>query len=129
MPTQSDAEPMPIRVYLAPSQQLTERGQLVLACKYKGKLASFFVVRLEGVVYGFLNRCVHMPFRLDCEQASMIDPAANRIKCSMHGLVFDPATGACQSPTMCTGEKLTSVFLHEEDQIIWLADTHVALIN
>ena len=60
MPTQSDAEPLPIRVYLAPSQQLTERGQLVLACKYKGKLASFFVVRLEGVVFGFFKSlCAH----------------------------------------------------------------------
>ncbi len=117
------------RYYVAASPQLPERGQLVLHCKYRGKAASMVIVRLNGHVYGFLNRCVHMPFRLDCEHASIIDPSANRIKCSMHGLVFDPLTGACQSPTMCTGEKLTAIGLCEESQIIWLEDKDVTLQN
>lgn len=129
--SKSSAEGWPAlkRYYLAASLQLPERGQLVLPCQYRGKPASMVVVRLNGLIYGFLNRCVHMPFRLDCEHASVIDPSANRIKCSMHGLVFDPLTGACQSPTMCTGEKLMAIGLCEESQIIWLEDKDVTLQN
>lgn len=121
--------PLAARYYVVASPQLPERGQLVLPCEFRGKAASMVIVRLNGHVYGFLNRCVHMPFRLDCEHASIIDPSANRIKCSMHGLVFDPLTGACQSPTMCTGEKLTAIGLCEESQIIWLEDKDVTLQN
>ncbi|HRH76013.1 MAG TPA: Rieske 2Fe-2S domain-containing protein [Cellvibrionaceae bacterium] len=117
------------RYYLAQSLQIPERSQLVLPCQYRSKPASMLVVRLNGLIYGFLNRCVHMPFRLDCEQVSVIDPSANRIKCSMHGLVFDPLTGACQSPTMCTGEQLTAIALWEDSQPIWLEDKDVRLPN
>lgn len=121
--------PTPGRYYLAQSLQIPERSQLVLACQYRSKPASMVVLRLNGLIYGFLNRCVHMPFRLDCEHVSVIDPSANRIKCSMHGLVFDPLTGVCQSPAMCTGEKLTAIALCEESQIIWLEDKDVTLPN
>lgn len=115
-----------VRLWVAASQSVPERGQLILACCYLGKINSVFVVRLEGICHAFLNRCVHMPFRLDCEQKTIVDPVANRIKCSMHGIVCDPISGASLSPTMCTGEKLTRIGLVENEQGIWLEDISVA---
>lgn len=97
----------------------------MLAYRYKGKRQSIVIVRLDGQCHAYLNLCVHMPFRLDCEQQSIIDPSANRIKCSMHGIVYDPISGASLSPTMCTGEKLTRVALVENEQGIWLCDIFV----
>jgi nitrite reductase/ring-hydroxylating ferredoxin subunit len=116
------------RFWLAASQNMPERSQLIVDCTYRGKAASLFVVRLEGKLYAFLNRCVHMPFRLDCEHKNIIDPFTNRIKCSMHGVVYDPVSGASVSPTLCTGEKLTAIGVVEDEQGVWLEDKDVQLL-
>ena len=68
-----------------------------------------------------------MPLRLDCESPVIFDLGKNKLKCSMHGIIYDPETGESLSPTMCTGEKLTPIEVEEDGAGIWLADKDVEL--
>lgn len=40
---------------------------------YRGEPMTAILIRHEGVAYGYLNRCVHMPRTLDCERADILD--------------------------------------------------------
>lgn len=117
------------RVWVSTSQQLGERGQKIVRCTYRGQAASALVVRFAGQVVGYLNRCVHMPFRLDCESSDILDAARKHIKCSMHGIIYDPLSGASVSTALCTDRKLTRIRVIEQDDNIWLDDRKVAPVE
>ena len=82
------------------------------------------VLRFEGAVYACINRCVHMPRRLDCERKHVFDATGRYLRCSMHGIVYQPQTGASVS-AMCEGERLRAVEVYEEGGEIGLADFRV----
>ena len=60
-----------------------------------GKLAPAFVIRWHGRVYGYLNRCGHVPIELDWQQGEFFDYSQHYLICTTHGALYDPATGAC----------------------------------
>lgn len=118
------------RFRIASSGDIMERVHQLFVCEYKGDIKSAFVFRYNGECLAYLNRCVHMPFRLDCEATNIFDATRDRLKCSMHGIVFDPESGTSLSPTMCTGDKLTPVRVLEEGGSVWLEDPNVTqLLN
>jgi len=82
------------------------------------------VLRFEGAVYAYINRCVHMSRRLDCERKQVFDATGRFLRCSMHGIVYQPQTGASLS-TMCEGERLRAVEVYEEDGEIGIDDFRV----
>ena len=82
------------------------------------------VLRFEGAVYAYINRCVHMPRRLDCERKHVFDATGRYLRCSMHGIVYDPVSGTSLSE-ICRGQRLTSIDVVEDEQGIWLVDRHV----
>ncbi|MFZ4702599.1 MAG: hypothetical protein ACOYMG_21355, partial [Candidatus Methylumidiphilus sp.] len=47
--------------------QVLELGKFPLSIQYRGGRRDAILVRFKGVVYGYLNQCVHMPRALDCE--------------------------------------------------------------
>mgnify|MGYP000004674010 CR=1 FL=1 len=65
-----------------------------------------------------------MPRRLDCEKDMIFDAARENLRCSMHGIIYDPITGESLS-TMCTGEKLTPVRMQEDEEGVWIIDKRV----
>lgn len=95
---------------------------MVLECEHNSKYISLILLRFSGVCYAYINQCVHMPFRLDCESKQIFDQRKNKLKCSMHGIIYDLETGESLSPTMCTGEKLTAVEVVENSAGIWIND-------
>lgn len=101
---------------------------MLFVCKYKGDIETAFAFRFDGHCLAYINRCVHMPFRLDCEKNSFFSANKQNIKCSMHGIVYDPFTGESLSPTMCTGEKLTPIRLSEHDNGVWVDDDSVETV-
>ncbi len=112
-------------VWVAKSRDVEERHHLVLDCLYRKVKTSLIIIRFSNQCYAYLNKCVHMPFRLDCENKDIFDQSRNHIKCSMHGIIYDPVTGVSLSPTMCTGEKLTSIGVREDEMGIWLEDEKI----
>jgi len=46
----------------------------------------------------------------------------------MHGFIFDPKTGECQSP-VCFGQRLQSLRLEEFDGTLYFTEKHLTLID
>lgn len=111
------------------SATIAEESYRIVDCLYQQKRASIIILRVAGQCFGYLNLCVHMPFRLDCElgleKNSVFDPQTGKITCSMHGITFDPQTGVALSPTMCTGARLTAIGVREDTRGIWVDDPAV----
>ncbi len=92
---------------------------------FEGREEECLVVRFDGKVYAYINRCVHMPRRLDCELDRVFDTTGRYLRCSMHGIVYTPQTGASVS-TMCEGDKLRAVEAYEENGEVGIADFRVS---
>jgi nitrite reductase/ring-hydroxylating ferredoxin subunit len=57
----------------------------------------------------------------------VFDQSGLYLRCSMHGIVYQPETGASVS-TMCEGERLKSVQIYEADGEVGIADYRVSKI-
>ncbi|MGD0958961.1 MAG: Rieske 2Fe-2S domain-containing protein [Methylomonas sp.] len=116
---------MPIKnhtpITVCPSSQIKELGKLALSVRYRGEKRDAILIRFKGTVYGYLNRCVHMPRTLDCEDNNIFDDTEHYLRCSMHGICYDPVSGESQSE-LCAGKKLTVIKVKEEDGWVYLID-------
>jgi nitrite reductase/ring-hydroxylating ferredoxin subunit len=110
------------------SSELVEKHFIILDLMYAGKSHSGIILRFRGKAFAYLNQCVHMPRPLNCERDSVFDAQQNLLRCSMHGIVYDPETGASLS-TMCHGERLQSLRLSEVDGKVYIIDKRVAPIH
>ena len=112
------------QLWIGTSEQLADGTFLRIAVTYAGEPASVIVFRHKGQCLAFRNRCVHMPRELDGEKNTIFDETGKHLRCSMHGIVYDPLSGESLS-TMCNGERLTPVRILENDEGIWLNDKRV----
>lgn len=60
-----------------------------------GQPARGFVLRHGGQVVGYLNQCAHVPAEMDWKEGQFLDDSGQWIICSIHGAVYEPATGYC----------------------------------
>ena len=68
----------------------------------------FFVVRRGGEAFAYLNVCPHYGAPLDWRPHAFLSVDRDLILCSMHGALFDIASGICvRGP--CAGQALTRV--------------------
>ena len=65
-----------------------------------------FVVRKDGQVAGWVDRCPHAGFPIAMELDRYLTPDGSLILCGWHGAVFEPISGACVGGP-CAGSKLT----------------------
>ncbi len=63
------------------------------------------LVRAGGVVRAYLNSCPHAGVRLDWKPDDFRDCTGEYLQCSMHGALFEPATGFCVAGP-CRGSRL-----------------------
>ena len=54
-----------------------------------------FVVRFQGEVHAYANRCAHLPYELDWIPGKFFDSEGLVLICSVHGASYDPLTGQC----------------------------------
>jgi nitrite reductase/ring-hydroxylating ferredoxin subunit len=73
-----------------------EKNYLIVDLLYRGAPHSGSVFRYNGEVFACLNQCVHMPRALNCERDTIFDEQRELLRCSMHGIVYDPVTGESQ---------------------------------
>jgi nitrite reductase/ring-hydroxylating ferredoxin subunit len=57
--------------------------------------ARAFVLRFQGQVVGYLNRCAHVPAELDWQPGEFLDAERREIVCSIHGATYHPLSGRC----------------------------------
>jgi len=80
--------------------------------------APAFVVRWQGRVYGYLNRCGHIPVELDWQHGEFFDSSQQFLICATHGALYHPATGACLGGR-CEGRGLRPLVVTERDGNIY----------
>ena len=54
-----------------------------------------FVVRWQGELQAFVNRCRHVPMTMDWVENQFLTEDGEFILCPTHGALFQPDTGAC----------------------------------
>lgn len=91
--------------------ELTRHGQPVPA----------FVIRYGGKVYGYINRCGHVPVELDFQPGEFFDHSRLYLICATHGALYDPATGACLGGR-CSGRGLVKLDAVERDGAVYLKE-------
>jgi nitrite reductase/ring-hydroxylating ferredoxin subunit len=90
-----------------------------------GEDTTGFVVRYGGTVYGYLNRCAHVPIELDWAEGEFFESSGLYIMCSTHGAIYMPENGQCAGGP-CRGGRLRPIAVSERDEnIYWQPDDYV----
>jgi nitrite reductase/ring-hydroxylating ferredoxin subunit len=63
--------------------------------QYDTSAARAFVLRHDGVLRGYINRCAHVPVEMDWQPGEFLDSDKRFIVCSIHGASYEPAQGRC----------------------------------
>ena len=97
------------------SEALLNSGRAVrFEVQYFGDNAPAFVVRVEGRVHGYLNRCGHVPMELDWREGEVFDSNGRDLICSTHGATYSAASGKCLGGP-CGSAPLVSLRLEERE--------------
>lgn len=112
------------RIRICASTELVDGAYRKTMLAYDGEVVSVVVFRHQGKCLAYKNRCVHMPRTLDCEKDMIFDATGQYLRCSMHGIVYDPVTGESKSD-ICRGQRLTAIDTEEDESGVWIADRHV----
>ena len=110
----------PAPLPLCASADLLEKGlAFVFDVLQFREPARAFVLRYDGRVVAYLNRCLHVPTEMDWQVGEFLDSAKEFIMCSIHGAVYEPLTGRCVGGP-CGRGKLTVIDAFERDgQVYW----------
>ena len=114
------------RIYICKSDDLGEKEHITRDVIYSGEPQSSLFFRFNQKVYAYVNRCVHMPRKLNCERDIVFDDTGKYLRCSMHGIVYDPESGASLS-TMCNGERLQAIKIVEDNGCVYINDKRVLM--
>ena len=124
MPEMSETNPVSIPV--CRSDELIEGGKgKRFPVTAGGEDTTGFVVRYDGVVRGFLNRCAHVPIELDWNEGDFFDSSGLYLMCSTHGAIYLPESGRCAGGP-CNGGRLRAIAVLERDgEVFWQPDDYV----
>ena len=105
---------------LCAGDQLAERGTaFVFDVLHYREPARAFVLRFDGQVVAYLNRCLHVPTEMDWQHGEFLDGDREFIICSIHGAAYEPREGRCVGGP-CGRGKLTALRVVERDgQVYW----------
>lgn len=124
MPKQVDKEMD--EVYLCESAQVLEGGKGVrFPLSAGGSDATGFVVRYDGQLHAYLNRCAHVPIELDWSPGEFFESSGLYIMCATHGAIYLPESGYCEGGP-CRGARLRKIQVSEKDgQVHWQPDDYI----
>lgn len=86
-----------------------------------GEKSPAFVVRYEGRVHAYINRCPHVPTELDWEAGRFFDIQGLLLICSNHGAIFLPNNGKCIGGP-CNGRSLYALAVEERDGKVFVKE-------
>jgi len=104
---------------LCASDELVERGQAVVfdVMLWRGT-ARAFALRFDGRVVAYMNRCAHVPTEMDWQAGQFLDLDKRWIICSVHGAVYEPASGHCVAGP-CAGGRLMPIATEEREGTVY----------
>jgi len=107
-------------VRICASSSLDEGG---LGVRFDLTLGEFkgggFVVRHQGSVRGYLNRCAHAGLELDWNAGQFLDSERRWLICAAHGALYEPGTGTCAGGPCAGHGGLTAVPVVETDGVVY----------
>lgn len=86
------AEAPEIRVPIAELGDLETR---IFRFERDGDALTGIVVRAEGELHAYVNRCPHVTYSLDLGDGQVRDPSGRFLQCVAHGAMFLPESGEC----------------------------------
>ncbi len=107
------------RTAIAPSSALPEGGALRFRTRHEGVGVDAFVVRHDGALYAYVNRCTHRQVELDLGAGTFFHPNGQLLLCRAHGAMFDVRTGACAGGMCSKGSALAGVVVEEIDGTLY----------
>ncbi len=78
-----------------------------------GQFATGFVVRFNGKLYAYVNKCAHVSVELDWNQGEFFDTSQQYLICATHGAHYQPITGYCVMGP-CKGRRLQPLLVTEQ---------------
>lgn len=106
--------------FLCPAADLPERGRAwVFDLLERGRPARGFVLRVDGAVVGYLNRCAHVPAEMDWQPGEFLDADRQFIVCSIHGASYEPSTGRCAGGPCGRGRLQPLRVAESEGRVYW----------
>ncbi len=114
------AAPTAAAIALCPSGHIAERGDaFVWEVRHFREPVRAFVLRIDGQVHAYVNRCAHVPTEMDWLPGQFLDSSREFILCSIHGAAYEPQTGRCIGGP-CGRSRLTVLSVDEADgQVRW----------
>lgn len=115
---------------LCASSVLEEGGRaFVFDVEVRGELSRAFVLRFDGGLVGYLNRCVHVPAEMDWQEGQFLDGDQRFIMCSIHGALYEPTDGRCVGGP-CGKGQLTALSVAERDnQVYWYPSSDIRPVS
>lgn len=125
MPTDPNA-PASRSLVLCDSSALADGGDAyVFDLLEYGQPVRAFVLRHDGRVVGYLNRCAHVPAEMDWQPGKFLDDSGRWILCSIHGAAYEPASGYCVAGP-CVGRSLRALRVGEHaGQVHWYPEDYL----
>lgn len=80
---------------------------------------SVLLVRRDGRVHAYRNRCPHRGIPLEWQPDQFLDVSGSLIQCATHGALFVIESGECVAGP-CAGESLVALATREQDGAIWI---------
>jgi nitrite reductase/ring-hydroxylating ferredoxin subunit len=81
--------------------------------------ATGFVVRYQGEVFAYVNKCAHVPIELDWNEGDFFDMSKHYLICSTHGAHYNVQSGYCVMGP-CKGRKLQEIEVTEVNDEVWV---------
>lgn len=107
------------RIRLDAARNLAEGETLAFFIPIAGLQEQAFLLRFEGRLRGYLNRCPHWNVDLDLGDQRFFAPELQMIYCKNHGALFEPASGCCVAGP-CVGSRLASLTVEEQVDAVWV---------
>ena len=105
---------------LCASAALSEGGRAHLFdVLHASEPARAFVLRFEGQLVAYLNRCLHVPAEMDWVAGEFLDAQRQFIICSIHGAVYEPLSGRCAGGPCGRGRLVAIDVFEREGQVYW----------
>lgn len=112
----------PAKRLICDGAQVEEGGKGVrFTVQRHGETQPAFVIRYNGTVHAYINRCAHVPVQLDWMEGEFFDLTGLYLICSTHGATYLPDTGRCVAGP-CSGRKLVPLQVEESDGKVYLVE-------
>ena len=107
------------RYFLCHLNELADTGSKGNRVIIGDAVQNIFVVRRNGLVYGYINSCPHTGGPLDWMPDQFLSFDKRHIQCATHDALFRLDNGICVAGP-CAGDRLTAVPLQLESGNIYL---------